>query len=146
MTPDVSDTHSCGSRPFIVPGELLVHNFLFLRNFLLIWPSNLFLSLWRDGEEERHREETLKASRGSSRACQRIRGRKCWWMDADCLSRYSFFQHFRKFLVINQTHFLKCSYVTYKWTEMRTFVLLRRPPSVSYWGKCGSIVRHAGSF
>jgi len=100
MTPDVSDPHSCISRPFIVPGDLLVHNFLFLRNFPLIWLSNLFCSLWRDGEEERHGEETVGVSGGSSRACQR----KCWWME----SRLSPMSPVRlqQFLVLNQIHSL----------------------------------------
>lgn len=44
-------------------------------------------------------------------------------MNGSWLSRMSPvpFQHFRQFLVLNQTLFLECSYVTYEWTEIWTW-------------------------
>lgn len=150
MTPDVSDPHSCRSRPFIVPGALLVHNFLFLRNFLLIWPSNLFCSLW---ERKRDIERKLSERVGDPR--EHVSGYAGGSVDEWKLTVSNVSGTVPTLPAVSSLkpdtlsgvllRHLRVNWEMDLTDPIKWAVLLHLPPSVSYWGKCGSVVRHAGS-
>lgn len=55
--------HSSGTSPSPVPWDFLVHNSVFIRNFLLIWQRDLKFLSGGAGEEARRSEEAERARR-----------------------------------------------------------------------------------
>ncbi|GAA6071108.1 uncharacterized [Tachysurus ichikawai] len=68
--------HSSGTSPSPIPGDLLVHNLVFIRNFLLIFQHNLKALSGGAEEETRRPEEAERARSGILDGKQRKTGRK----------------------------------------------------------------------
>lgn len=56
--------HTSGTSPSQIPGDCLVHNSLFIRNFLSIWQRDLKVPSGGAREEVRRWEEAERAWRG----------------------------------------------------------------------------------
>lgn len=89
--------HSSGTSPSPVPGEALVHDSAFIRNFLLIRQRDLKVLCGGAAQEARGSEEAERAWGGEGGGGildgkQGETGRKPWWMDSESITWVSLSQ------------------------------------------------------